>query len=40
VVKPIQAPTERDFLKFAGSSIAATKDEAVTAPMPGIDESS
>jgi len=39
VVKPIQAPTERDLAKLAGSSIAAIKDDAVTTPIPGIDMS-
>ena len=37
VVNPSQAPTERNFLKFSGSSIAATKNEAVTAQMPAFE---
>ena len=31
------APTDRDFLKLSGSSIAVVKEVAVIAPMPGID---
>jgi hypothetical protein len=31
-----QAPTERDRLKFPGSSIAVAKDVAAIAPTPGI----
>jgi hypothetical protein len=34
VVRPIHAPTDRDFLKLSGSSIAVVKEVAVIVPMP------
>ena len=39
VVRPTQAPTEREVLKFPESSTAAVNDLAITAPMPGADMS-
>src|SRR3954453_13156641 len=35
-VRPSQAPTAPDVLKFSGASTAATNETAVTAPTPGI----
>ena len=32
VVSPSHAPTDRDFLKFAGSSMAVVNEVPVTAP--------